>query len=325
MSQFTIDWAVLERLRTAFLDGTAGRQDYWHNSADLANYDSTFGRRIGWKWTHVLNMLQRMNWRPPTGCVLDWGCGSGVASRALLAAYQPAASSKLWLWDRSPLAMQFALQKIHQEFPSVFVQNGLPSVPQINLLLLSHVLTELNRRQQENLLGIIQRANTVIWIEPGTYPASQALIRIREQLRSDFTCVAPCPHQAACGLMAPENDRHWCHHFADIPPEAFTDGIWARFAAMMQIDLHRLPLSYLVLDRRPVASLPSGATRVIGSPRLYKGFALLQGCTAAGVSEKRLSQRRHAAFFRRLKKGDNMTLQSWQCENNEIMEALFLA
>ena len=41
-----IDWKALERLRGAFLDGTAGAQDYWRSERDLESYDQTFGQRI---------------------------------------------------------------------------------------------------------------------------------------------------------------------------------------------------------------------------------------------------------------------------------------
>src|ERR1041384_3502994 len=54
-----IDWSALERLRNAFLEGSAGKQDYWRSASDLASYDETFAQRIGWKWDYVLNELTR--------------------------------------------------------------------------------------------------------------------------------------------------------------------------------------------------------------------------------------------------------------------------
>ena len=47
MDWLAIDWKALERLRAAFLAGTAGANDYWHSESDLASYDATFAQRIG--------------------------------------------------------------------------------------------------------------------------------------------------------------------------------------------------------------------------------------------------------------------------------------
>src|SRR5260221_14548533 len=101
-----IDWKALERLRAAFLDGTAGAQDYWHSERDLDSYDQTFAQRIRWKWDYVLRELSGRGWTPPHGEVVDWGCGSGVATRAFLGRFGADSSARFIFWDRSPLAMQ---------------------------------------------------------------------------------------------------------------------------------------------------------------------------------------------------------------------------
>ena len=112
---------------------------------------------------------------------------------------------------------------------------------------------------------------------------------------------------------------HWCHHFATPPPEVFTDGNWARFGAFAGIDLRSLPLSFLVLDRRPMTPQPPPATRVIGRPRVYKGYALLLGCCAEGLCERRLTKRRMPDKFRELKKERSPSLQIWECAGAEIV------
>jgi ribosomal protein RSM22 (predicted rRNA methylase) len=161
----------------------------------------------------------------------------------------------------------------------------------------------------------------VIWLEPGTFEASRALIAIRERLREQFNVVAPCTHQERCGILAPPNKRHWCHHFAAPPAAVFTDGNWARFAKMTGIDLRDLPLSFLVLDKRPTPTLPAGATRVIGHPRIYKAHALLLGCDASGVRERTLTRRALPEQFRQWKKGEGDVLQVWRCDDDEIAES----
>src|SRR6185295_12631304 len=129
-----IEWAALERLRTAFLAGTAGAGDYWQTETELASYDATFAQRIGWKWDYVLGELQRRGWSPPRGELLDWGCGSGIAGRAFLDVFSAEPVSSLRLWDRSALAMQFAAKRAGEKYPKLTVRCGPAESPTILLL-----------------------------------------------------------------------------------------------------------------------------------------------------------------------------------------------
>ena len=311
-----IDWKALDRLRRAFLDGTAGTLDYWRSEGDLASYDATFAQRIGWKWDYVLSELRRRGWTPPKDVLLDWGCGTGIAGRAFLDHFGVEAVTSLALSDRSSLAVSYASRAAQSKYPQLDFFLGIPARP--GTLLLSHVLTELTPEQIEELVKLVETATTIVWVEPGTYEASLTLIAIRERLRSRFHVVAPCTHAARCGILAPGNERHWCHHFASPPPGVFTDPEWSRFAHLMGIDLRSLPLSFLVLDRRPAPVPPPDAVRIIGNPRFYKPYALLLGCDEQGVRDRRLSKRQSPEDFRRIKKGGLDSLQVWNCEGDEI-------
>jgi len=331
MNPDAIDWTALERLRAAFLAGTAGATDYWQCASDLASYDATFAQRIGWKWDYVLAELAHRGWTPPRGGLLDWGCGSGIAARAFLDHFGTNAVSALYLWDRSPLAMSFAAGRAKAKYPTLEVkavpdltwprQSGAaPTGTPPFTLLISHVLTELSPEQSSDLADFAAEADAVLWVEPGTREASRALIALREWLRERFHVVAPCVHQARCGMLAPENEPHWCHHFAPSPAGLFTDGGWTRFAKLAGLDLRSLPLSFLVLDKRPAPSLPPGATRVIGRPRVYKPHALLLGCNESGVRERKLAKRALPEAYDRCKKENVGALQIWDCNNDEIRQ-----
>jgi hypothetical protein len=349
MNWSAIDWKVLERLRAGFLAGTAGNADYWKSESDLANYDATFAQRIGWKWDYVLNELQRRGWKPAAGTLTDWGCGSGVAHRAFLDHFGADAVTELRVWDRSALAMRFAERRAKEKYAGLKVTTGalgpdagragspLPAVaspatdgahgvtrptPAANsTLLISHVLTELKPDQVESLADFAASFTSVLWVEPGTYEASRTLIAVRERLRSQMNIVAPCTHQAQCGMLARGNENHWCHHFAAPPTEVFMDSDWAKFGELAGVDLRSLPVSFLVLDQRPNTPVPPGAVRLIGRPRLFKPHALVIGCDESGVAEKRLTKRNSSATFREWKRGECDPLQIWRCEDDEIMES----
>lgn len=287
----SIDWKALQRLRTAFLDGTAAQGDYWRTETELETYDATFGQRIGWKWDYVLSELKRRGWKPPGGYVLDWGCGTGVASWKFVEHFGRVV--RLYLCDRSPLAMQFAARRLKDRVREVWQESVPPR--RVDILLVSHALAE-----QPEPIALPCDATTVIIVEPGTFDSSRRLIALRERLRSEFFVVAPCPHQNACGLLAPGNERHWCHQFAPSPPEVFTDGDWARFARLAGVDLRSLPLSYLALDRR---APPSGVSaQALGRARVYKAYAQVLTCEVSGIHERRITKRGAPDEFRRLRK-----------------------
>lgn len=315
-----VSWSSLHRLRRMFLEGRPPVPDYWESETDLASYDATFAQRIGWKWDYVLEELRLRGWRPPVGEVLDWGCGSGVAGRAFVDHHGMATVRGLWYWDRSALAREFAVRRAREKYPGLVVAGGVPERPAV--LLLSHVLGELTPARVEEVLELVQQATATLWVEPGTYECSLTLIAIRERLRARLSVVAPCPHGERCGILAPGNEPHWCHHFAPSPPEVFTDPFWGRFAHEMGIDLRSLPLSFLVLDQRPAPRVPAGTVRMVGRPRVYKPEALILACDATGVRDYRLNRRALPDLYQRLKKGEVEPLQVWRREGSEVVEVV---
>lgn len=326
MSDETIlfhEWQQLRALRKRFLEGSAGKQDYWESFRLLEVYDQTFAERIAWKWQYVLSELHRLRWQPPTSAVLDWGCGTGIASRTFLRAFA-LPDVRLTLYDRSTLAVKFAEQKHREVFPHISLLPFSDTAFQ-GVVLLSHIITELSPQDLDALLQRLRAAAAILWVESGEYHTSRKLIDVREQLRSDFHIVAPCTHQGRCGLLAEENAPHWCHHFAHVPQAAFTEKRWSEFKARIGIDLSQLPLSYLVLDKRAIPLLPRLSSRLIGGTRLYKGYAAVLACTEQGVAEYHLSQRHFPQVYRQMKKGKADTLVSMQTEQGKVVHLESLA
>ena len=301
-----INWTILERLRANFLsEEPSAHADYWKTNEELETYDFTFARRIGWKWDAVLSESRQRGWQPPSDAiVLDWGCGTGVATRRFLSAWGASHFQSVLLWDRSPLARKFAVEKVRSEASQIPVAewNG-KSLPSGKLvLLLSHVLNELEPKAITELLETVRRADSVLWVEPGTPALSHRLIELRERLKETFHIVAPCPHQEVCGLLTKENQRHWCHHFARPPLAVFQDGDWVRFGKKMHIDLRSLPVSFLVLSSMPLET-QAGLARLIGRARNYKGYSQALLCRSEGVREEKIRHRDEPELVKKLEEG----------------------
>jgi hypothetical protein len=309
-----LDWTTLDRLREGFLTGTAANGPYWQSPSDLANYDFTYAERIGWKWDAVLRELASRAWQPPASArtLVDWGCGSGVAGRRVLAHFGADTFDALQVWDHSPLAREFSVTRARETFPDLAVSEFADTGQPIGLLVISHVINELPADALQSLLALIARAEAVLWVEPGTHAVSRQLIAQREVLRTSFDVIAPCPHQVACGLLAPDNERHWCHFFAPPPIGIQNDSDWVRFGQRAGIDLRSLPYSYLVLERKPARlAPPPGAARILGRAEHFKGFARMLSCEADSFAELELQKRANPELFKELKKDASHPLYRW--------------
>jgi ribosomal protein RSM22 (predicted rRNA methylase) len=256
----------IEHLRHLFLsESTSGVSNYWDSEETLAAYEETLAQRILWKWQGVLETLNRRNLLSKFSTiesVVDWGCGSGVASRALLDALAKEnvslSSLKSWnFWDRSELATKFA-ENLFQKCESKNTIASVPvfrarcekmeSAPLNSAVLISHVLSEMNSAQQAKLTQSLENASVVLWIEAGTRTCSQALLKVRENLRNKgFVVLAPCTQNKNCPLNDSLED--WCHMYAPVPSFVFQSAFWSQFSKKHKVDLRALPLSFLMLAR----------------------------------------------------------------------------
>lgn len=222
------------------------------------------------------------------------------------------------LFDRSTLSVEFATKKLTRLFPNTRFTQG--DTLDAQSVLISHVLNELSNAELSRLLMRLKHATSIIWVEPSQKQIATRLVEVREALRNDFHIVAPCVHQASCGMLAPENARHWCHHVALPPQEAFTESKWAKFADALHIDLSDLSLSYLVLDKRSLKPLSPNVKRLVGNVRLYKATASVLLCDEQGVREVELTKRDLPDVFKAFKKGKIASLPSVEVESGRIKQ-----
>lgn len=326
MTWESLDWSALDRLRTGFLSGTVPQGAYWQSARDLAAYDFTYGERIGWKWDAVLAELRLRRWNPPGEQrlhVLDWGCGSGIAGRRVVDWLGTDRAGTLSVWDHSALARAFAATHAHEHFPALTVREASHAEEPCDLLVISHVLNELTTEACTSLRRCMEQARAILWVEPGTHEVSRALQKRREELLASFRVIAPCTHQAPCGLLTLENERHWCHHFATPPAGVYANSNWVKFGQRAGIDLRSLPYSFLVLDRseNAPAATPVNLARVIGRPERFKPYVRLLGCEADGVRELLVMKRTCPQLYKELDRAKGPLLYAWRRENTQIVSA----
>ena len=297
-------------LRETFLDQAPERrfEDYWKDHLRLTAYDQTLARRILWKWQAVLSVAQEAIRLPSSYVLLDWGCGSGVASEAWLTEQALPRPKEVILYDRSQLAMNYSEAKIADLDPGLPVRklkDTEPFPPQA-VVLLSHVINELPQTIRENLLKKLERASLIVWVEPGSKEASLLLGAAQRLLRPNFPTLFPCPHQHPCPQGVEATESNWCHFFAKPPAAIFHSSEWATFARQNQIDLTSLPLSFLVASRLEKTATSPG-NLILGKPNVHKGYADVILCSRRGLLEKeRLQAKRERSFIKQLSKQKNL-------------------
>lgn len=332
-----LDWPALDRLRDGFLHGGAAAGPYWRTASDLASYDFTYGERIGWKWDHVLRELRLRQWRPAQRHVFDWGCGSGVAARRVIEFFGADAFDELIVWDHSPLATDFAADAAEKAFASLRVSAATPGLlgsdEPLGLLVVSHVLNELSDDSLASLLSACDRAESILWVEPGTHDASRRLGAMRDALQSRFRVVAPCTHALGCPMFTAGRERDWCHFFAPPPLGIHADSNWVKFGQRAGIDLRSLPYCFIALERNPppAAAAPPRAgespvvvtepllSRVIGRPEHLKPYARLLNCDATGLVELELPKRADPALYKQIERTKAPLVYRWQREGAKIL------
>jgi hypothetical protein len=301
------DWRSLRALRDRFL--TDATEDYWA-PGDLELYDATFAQRIGWKWDGVIATLDRAGWRPSARRLLDWGCGSGVASRTAAAW---SGISDVRVHDQSAMAVKFAVESLRTRGIEATAFPPGESIAEDTLLVVSHVAGELSVEEISGLAKMAAGAVEVIWVEPGSHEISPRLAGVRQILMDGgHRMVAPCTHQAECPMSV--TGRDWCHFFASPPPEVFQSAFWREFSDQMGIDLRALPFSFLASSRLVAPQWEDRAERLIGRPRVLKGRCELLCCGSGGLATRELQKRDEPELFRRLCRDDLDGVFQWEMD-----------
>jgi len=326
MATDTIDWDRLDRLRKRFLDIGEDPGNYWESEEDLDLYHRFFGQRISWKWGDAIGQAKQAGWRLRSGNIVDWGCGTGIASLTLLEEIGPATIESVTLWDHSRLATTFAKRALENRFPNLSVriaeESEFEHLDQ-SIVLVSHALNELSAGFRSELRRQLNGARQLFFVEPGNWRCSHLLIEQREALVDQFLPIAPCVGNQACPMTQEDNAHHWCHFFAKPPIEAFTRSEWTRFGQELEIDLRSLPYSFLALDSisLEVETDNAACSRIIGRPRQRKGYTDILCCENNGLNPRQLQKRDNPGLWKTIKKNKCGSLFRWtSIDGDKIQE-----
>jgi len=303
-----INWQKIQGLRKHYLSlGQAGSKDYWNDLELIESYDKVLGERIAWKWSAVLNQVKDRISFTTSVSVLDWGCGTAVASRKFYEYFGETIVS-INLHDRSRKVANYASKRLAAEVKdcNISILDSMPA-EKSTVALLSHVINEFDEKDLDRLVHSLRGHELIIWLEPGTHRESRRLNHVRAELLDEYEVIAPCSHQSKCPMQQEEHSSHWCHFFARPPAEAFQSQLWAEAKKHLGIDLRSLPTSFLCLMRKEgtgvVSTSSDSAAVLIGRHRIYKGYLKYLECSEAGLSEVRLQKRDNKKLFKQLSDG----------------------
>ncbi|GGE20557.1 hypothetical protein GCM10011390_44820 [Aureimonas endophytica] len=194
-------------------------------------------------------------------------------------------------------ASPLALDQIRAELPKLKEELG-----RFDLVVLAYVLAEFDLAAAGALAARLWRAETgrlLVLIEPGTPEGYRRILAVRDRLIGEGARIlAPCPHEAACPLVAPD----WCHFAERLP----------RRRAHMAAKGAALPFedekfSYLVALRE--AAPPAREARILAPPEMTKPALRFKLCRPDGTAGPETVPRRDKPRFalaRRLDWGDRL-------------------
>jgi ribosomal protein RSM22 (predicted rRNA methylase) len=241
--------------------------------------------------------------------LLDVGAGPGTASWAAAEAF-PSLQAFTLLDSNTPLrALALELCATSSRLRGVTYRHAdaraaLAETEPADLVVASYMIGETGETERRALAELMwtRTRDMLLIVEPGTPAGYAAIIALRRQLIDAGAHVAaPCPHEHACPLAAPD----WCHFTQRLP----------RSRAHRQVKAAELAyedekFAYVALSR--AAAEPHRA-RVLAQPDIGKVEVTAKLCTPAGLAAIRVPRRAKADYARarRWRWGDAVMEEDW--------------
>lgn len=237
--------------------------------------------------------------------LLDAGVGTAAASWAALEAW-PQIRDAVWLDENRAfldMAAQLAVDGGAALKAATPLRGDLAAGgpwPKADLVVASYAFAELSKAAQSHATANLWAASDglLALIEPGTPAGYARILAARDQLIAlGAEILAPCAHEAACPLTAPD----WCHFSVRLPRSRDH-----RMAKGAEVPFEDERFIYLLAARPGVAKAPR-PPRILAPPRAGKPGIDLKLCAPDGTLEARFVPRRDKAAYaavRRLDWGD---------------------
>jgi ribosomal protein RSM22 (predicted rRNA methylase) len=233
--------------------------------------------------------------------LLDVGAGPGTAAFAAAQAF--ASLDQVTLLDANPALRDLALSLAgdHPRAAMSYLLGDarrlLDDAPAVELVIASYVINELRDADRDAFADALWRktTDTLLVVEPGTPAGYARIIALRARLIAQGAhVVAPCPHEQACPLRAPD----WCHFVQRLPRSRLHQQLKAA-----EVPYEDEKFIYLALTRAPLPPRPS---RVLAQPEQTKIAITAKLCTPHGLDIAVAPRRDKPAYarFRRLAWGD---------------------
>ena len=143
-----------------------------------------------------------------------------------------------------------------------------------DLVIASYAAAEIDAADLDRFAAELWRATAQMLaiIEPGTPAGYRRILQMRATLTGSGALVAaPCPHEHACPLVAPD----WCHFARRLPRSRDH-----RVAKGAQLAFEDEKFAYVVLSRAEPCRIDA---RALAPPRIGKAAIESKLCTATGV------------------------------------------
>lgn len=251
----------------------------------------------------VMDELQFWNFWEGSEQFLDFGCGPGTLTKALLNQAPHSLKNIVGLDSYSELGSYFL--DVPRSQTQVQFAKDRPNIKgKGSVLGASYVLNEL--KEIPNWFFDFEK---LVIVEPSTKQAFPKLLDLREKLiEKGFSIVAPCPHHHTCPLK--ESKRDWCHdrvHWKQ--PEWFQ-----HIESHLPIKNNTLSFSYLIASKTPLKQSSFG--RVVGDAQAEKGKTRWMICQ--GPEREFLSFLKRQGEAPDIYRGDRVQLDVFEKRGNEI-------
>jgi ribosomal protein RSM22 (predicted rRNA methylase) len=235
---------------------------------------------------------------PMPASLVDVGGGTGAAAWAVADAFRTI--DRITVLDQVDGALTLgarlvATASVPALRSTTWQRSSLPGeLPSADLVTVSYVLGELAAAAQRDVISHAAAAGgMVVIVEPGTPAGYTRVIAARDQLVAlGHRVLAPCPHQLACPLAAPD----WCHFGARVNRTALHRRIKD---ADLSYEDEKFSYVATAAPRLGLGASPAGEGRVIRRPAQRKGLVTLRLCRSDGTAGDRIVTKRHGELYRK--------------------------